>query len=244
MKELKNLLILVGDSLIGNEDILSFVPKSGYPYLLMKKLQLKGDVYVMQMGTGGTAISHNAPSYCGNSWIHQNARNIHAFNNLTTAYQNTYNVKITSNTKIATIFQFGTNDLMAWSIVKNNFVNDYANELNRFNDGQNFISLIPNVWDNSGLQNTVNNKIKEVAQTSDVNLIDHTNINDQKWFSDNYHLNLQGHEIQAQNAYSILKPYFFGSATPPIIPPIDNTQKIYELLNEIDILSLEIEELI
>jgi len=225
MKELKNLLIFVGPSYTGNNDINSFVPKkSGYCYWVMQKLQLVGDVYCMQMGYGGTTVTQG-PQFCGNKWIHQSARNIVRDRRFdpTKNYEVTYQVKITSDTKIYTIFNFGGNETKDWGNLKNRFVSDYVSELNLFSNSKNFVCSTPKIWTGDDPQILVNEKIKEVVQISGAEFIDHSGINKIEYFcyatnpADQYHMNEVGQTIQADDVFKVVKPAIFGGTVPPII---------------------------
>ena len=236
MKELKRLVIMIGDSLIGHDNIYSFVPEytGSYAYKLMKKLQTKGDVHLMVMGWGGTAMSHNHPSpaYSQGNWIYQKAVNIHQFNTLGKDYEDKYQVKITPDTKIATVFQYGTNDLGCWNICKPYFVNDYLGQLFRFNDGKHFVGLIPSLWSSDAhLQNEVNDHVKQVINQDGATLIDHRNVDNQALFNDMYHPNPLGNDIMANNAYKAVKPYLFGGAQPIPDPVPDSNELAISYLN-------------
>lgn len=200
-----------------------FLPTGGYADKLRKKLQTHDKVWVMQMGYGARSISHNAPNPLTDNWIYQTAYNIHYFNQLSQQYTDKYNVKIDSTTKIATLWQFGSNDLGVWETVKNNFVADYVHQVrDRFDDGKDFISTIPAVLNPNGklLQPIVNAKILEVIDITKSGMIDHRNISNPSLYGDEYHMNDAGAEVLADNAYKVLKPYFFDTPNvDPNIPP-------------------------
>ena len=231
MIEVKYLLIGVGDSLMGHTNLDTFIPEGTSSYMAQLNHKLGDDVYTIQCGYGGQTMTGSK------TWIHQWAMNIHAFNQFPVAYVNKHQVKITPNTKIATVWQFGTNDARVWEDAKTLFKRMYELQLTKFNDGKHFVALIPSLWDSNACnQSKVNDEILQI----DVTKIDHTNLNNKIYFSDKYHPNQLGVDMMVNNALPLLRSYFKGGVTPTPTPIPIPTNDIAKLLDENDRMLIDI----